>query len=130
MEYILIPFMVMIMIISALVLTLLLEAPVIWLGLGMHMHAEDKGKLVVNFLLINGITNITLNTCILAFGFFLSGPIGWGIVLLAELIIPIIEAKMYHYTTKEFSMKRLLVVCYLANVVSFLLGSWLLSFWG
>lgn len=128
MEYVLIPFMVMI--IKALFLTLLLEAPVIWLGLGIHTHAKERGKLVVNFLLINSITNIILNTCILAFGFFFGGPIGWGIVLLAELIIPLIEAKMYHYTTKEFSVKRLLVVCYLANAVSFLLGSWLLSVWG
>lgn len=128
MDYILIPFMVML--IKALVLTLLLEAPIIWLGLGVHMPAEEKGKLIVNFLLINAITNITLNTCILALGFFLSGPIGWGMVLLAELIIPVIEAWMYSYTTKEFSMKRLLVVCYLANAVSFLLGSWLLFGWG
>ncbi|MBQ8624634.1 MAG: hypothetical protein IJ419_00480 [Agathobacter sp.] len=118
---------------KALLLTLVLEAPVIWLGLGTRISEGNKRKLIVNFVLINAITNIAFNTLLYAFSLFiltLSGIILVYVIVILELIIPFIEAKMYRYTTNEFSMKRLLVTCYIANIVSFLLGSWIMSIWG
>lgn len=118
---------------KALLLTLVLEAPVIWLGLGTCISEGNKRKLIVNFILINAITNIAFNTLLYAFSLFiltLSGIILVYVIVILELIIPFIEAKMYRYTTNEFSMKRLLVTCYIANIVSFLLGSWIMSIWG
>ena len=106
----------------ALVITLVLEAPVIWLRLG--KDAKDKKKFMLNFVLINAITNITLNTCVLL-GFML-GPILYIGIIAAELVIPLIEAKMYQYTTKEFTWKELVVACYIANAVSFFIGSGLI----
>ena len=102
--------------------TLVLEAPVIWFGLA--KHASNKMRFMVNFVLINAITNITLNTCIMCS--FMLGPIVYIGIILAELMIPLIEAKMYQYTTKEFSWKKLVIVCYIANAVSFLLGTGLI----
>ncbi len=111
----------------ATLITLVLEAPVIWFCLG--RYAENTKKLMGNFILINGITNLTLNTAIFMLGLLY---VDWieQFVIIAELVIPIIEAGMFYFTTKEFSLKKLIVICYIANAISFLLGSWLISIVG
>lgn len=111
----------------ALFLTIILEFPVIWFG--MMRFAENQKKIFGNFLLINGITNLTLNVGILLI-LMIHGRSFWVETYIVELIIPMMEAIMFAFTTKEFSWKRLLITCYIANAVSFLLGGWLLSIWG
>ncbi len=108
----------------ALMGTFLLEAPVV--GYGLVRNVSDKRKLWMNFAIINAITNITINTFVML-GNWAGIWLAPGIII-AELVIPLVEAKMYQYTTDELSWKRLVVTCYIANAISFLLGSFMVSF--
>ena len=113
-----------------LLLTWGLEAAVIWFGMGILVPKGRRGKFISNFVLINAITNLSLNFLKLLMSLFLGTYIVWGIVIVLELMIPVIEAKMYRYTTSAFSLKRAIVTCYIANLFSFFVGSGSLYFWG
>lgn len=78
-------------------------------------HYDNLGKLVLNFLLINCITNLSLNTLVLIFGihYFTLG---------LELIIPIIEAYMFKYAGVTQNRKSILITCFIANLLSFIIG--------
>lgn len=98
----------------ALLLTILIEAVVI---LPLFRKYSDSFKgLCINFILVNAITNLTLNLIILFFS------LNVVMILVMELLIPLIEAFMYKVGHVKATWKRLTVVCYLSNVLSFTLG--------
>lgn len=101
----------MILLIAAAVLTCIIEAPIVYF----YLPKQIRANLILNIVLINLITNLTLNTCSLIF-------YSWGFVIVAELIIPIIEAYMYRYCYPQINIKKLLFICYLANAASFGFG--------
>lgn len=78
-------------------------------------HCESFGKLTINFVLINCITNLSLNIIVHIFG------IGHYILIL-ELLIPIIEAYMFRYAGVTRSGKAIFATCFAANLLSFIVG--------
>lgn len=98
----------------ALLLTILIEAVVI-LPL-FRKYSDSFKRLCINFILINAITNLTLNLCIFCFS------LNTVVIVMMELMIPLIEAFMYKVGHVEAGEKRLIGVCYLANAISFTLG--------
>lgn len=98
----------------ALLLTILIEAVVI-LPL-FRKYSDSFKRLCINFILVNAITNLTLNLFILFFS------LNVVMILVMELLIPLIEAFMYKVGHVKATWKRLTVVCYLSNVLSFTLG--------
>ena len=102
---------ILILLISALLITLLIES-VIVLPL-FHKHCNSFSKLVINFILINAITNLTLNTLIV---------IGIASANWLELIIPLIEAALFSYTGIKRSRKAIILICYIANFFSWAIG--------
>ncbi len=116
--------MVMLWLCLTVILTLILEFPIIWISFG--RRTKNKMRLFGNFVLINAITNLCLNAGIV-FDTYYSVGFGSSGILIAELIIPAIEAVMFRYATKEISWKRLLITCYIANAVSFLVGNLIMS---
>ena len=97
-------------------LTCLLETPIVW-----GFLRNDKCKdLILNCVLINLITNLTLNssTYLLVYAGIQTTVFVW----IAELIIPVIEAYMYRYCYSNISIKKLLLMAYIANAVSYITG--------
>ena len=97
--------------ILAAVLTCVIELPIIYCS----FKKEQCPKLVSNIILINLITNLTLNILNIFIGSI-------SFVIGAELLIPAIEAVMYQYCYHNIKIGKLLIVCYIANAISFGLG--------
>ena len=97
-------------------LTCLLETPIVW-----GFLRKDKCKdLMLNCVLINLITNLTLNSTVYLLVY--AGIRPEVFILIAELIIPVIEAYMYRYCYSHISIKKFLLMAYIANAVSFFIG--------
>lgn len=109
---------ILLQLVFALLLTLIVECFVI-LPL-FSRHCNNRNKLVYNFILINAITNLSLNSLILA---------GMDKIILAELIIPLIEAALFIYVGVKRSKLSIILICYVANLLSFGLGSVLSYFY-
>ena len=101
-----------------LVLTVVMETPVLLIGFR-NEKFNIKYKLLV-FILVNLITNLTLNGSVLVFRPDLK------IVIAAEILIVIAEALVYQ---KAFITKygKALPVSFLANAFSGIIGSYLLT---
>ncbi len=100
----------------AAILTCILEAPIVYLFLSRN-KCQD---ILLNIVLINVITNVTLNM-VLSILRFHQVPTTL-FTLIAEWIIPIIEAWMYKYCYKHIPIGKLLLLCYIANLFSYLTG--------
>ena len=92
-------------------LTCIIELPIIYFC----FRKERLSNLISNIVLINLITNLTLNVAniLIQSNMF---------VYSAEIIIPAIEAAMYQYCYHKISITKWLIVCYMANAISFGLG--------
>lgn len=105
---------IFITIISALLATLVIESFII-LPL-FRSHCVNFSKLILNFILINAITNISLNTIlIISRGRF-------DITLLGELFIPLIEAQLFKIAGVTRNRKSTIIICYFANFLSYVVG--------
>lgn len=104
-----------IFLLPALLLTLIIESFII-LPL-FFRHCNSVPKLVINFILINAITNLAVNTLIVFFT-----TMGINLIFFLELVIPVIEAIMFSYSGVKRSFKSLTLICYIANILSFTLG--------
>ena len=93
--------MIIYLIIAA-TLTCLIESPIVYL----YLHKQAKKDLILNIILINLITNLILNVT----NMLISSVI---FVLIAEAVIPVIEAYMYRYCYPSINIKKLLFICYL-----------------
>lgn len=76
---------------------------------------EKLQNLILNIVLINLITNLTLNIL----NIIIQSP---NFVIGAEIIIPAIEAVMYQYCYPKIKISKWLTICYIANAVSFGIG--------
>lgn len=100
---------------AAAILTILIEAVIIIPAF--YKHSLNKRQLVFNVILVNAITNITLNLIV-----YMAGSLRLYVIVAGELVIPVIEGLMYKAGTLKLSDKRIIGICYLANIVSFSVG--------
>ena len=96
--------------------TNLIEMPVIFVVF--KRYSDNHKRLVINIILINIITNMSLNS-ILVTGFLENTP-RYIFVAVMELLIPLWEALMYYKTLNGIGKAKLIVTCYIANILSFL----------
>lgn len=101
------------------VLTIILEVPFVYFTLGKMVG--DKKKLVVNSVLINIITNVSLSMCSIIAN-MMRASIEILILIPLEMLIVIIEACMYRYATKEVTLKIAMVISFFANLFSCVVG--------
>ncbi len=99
----------------AVVLTILIESLIIIPAF--YKYSVSKRQLILNVILINAITNITLNSVL-----YMSGSLWWYSVIAGELVIPAIEGLMYKAGALRLGTKRVIGICYIANIVSFFMG--------
>lgn len=97
------------------ILTIITEYPVIRISFG------KQKNIVANVVLINSITNIALNMIIIPI-------LSEKYIFILEALIVFVEMYMYKWCYKELSYKRILLTSLLANVVSFIVGLFIL-FW-
>ena len=95
----------------AAILTCIAEAPIIYLAL----RKNKPKKLFLCIILINLTTNLSLNIANLFFQSF-------AFIILAELVIPIMEAYMYRLFYPKISAANLLSITYIANAFSLGIG--------
>lgn len=100
----------------AAILTCILEAPIVYL----FLSRNKCQNILLNIILINVITNVTLNMVLSILRFYQVPTTLF--TLIAEGIIPIIEAWMYKYCYKPIPVGKLLILCYMANLFSYLTG--------
>lgn len=107
--------MIVLHLLEAVLLTCLIETPLIC-----QLFSKYKLKsLIFNTILINCITNLTLNLFVIAFH-----NITWICIFIciAELLIPIIEWQMFLYCYNELPLKKVLFISYFVNACSFIIG--------
>lgn len=119
MIYILAPILMPILMLAGTIgLTLVIEYPIIY-GMGI----TKNGRYIVA---VNALTNVVLNSgtlLIYAISFVRSNEPGifiW-ILLMEFAVIPISEALLY-IKVSEASKKKVVLVTYIANILSFLIG--------
>lgn len=100
----------------AAILTCILEAPIVYLFLSRN-KCQD---ILLNIVLINVITNVTLNMVLSILRFYQAPTTAFTFI--AEGIIPIVEAWMYKYCYRHIPIGKLLLLCYIANLFSYLTG--------
>lgn len=100
----------------ALIVTLIIESLIIFPCF--RSHCDNLRKLAINFLLINAITNLSLNILVGIFGVS-------TFALLLELIIPLVEARMFRYAGVTGKRRFIVIICYIANLLSFAIGYYL-----
>lgn len=100
----------------AAILTCILEAPIVYLFLSRN-KCQD---ILLNIVLINVITNVTLNMVLSILRFYQVPTTLF--TLIAEGVIPIIEAWMYKYCYRHIPIGKLLFLCYIANLFSYWTG--------
>lgn len=103
------------------VLTTILEAPFVLIG---FRKSEYKHKVLL-LILVNSLTNIVLNSILLAF--MHSFDWYWTMVFILEVLVVVSEAVLYRVYIKDLSPKRIAIVCILANLFSFVLGYFILA---
>ena len=91
-------------------------------------YASNRRKLILNVILINVITNITLNLILVVVDFRILETkmlhrMRWFLILLGELLIPLLEAFLYEQGDLQIGRKRVIETCYLANALSFGVGA-------
>lgn len=84
------------------------------------LNKEQLKYLTLNVILINLITNLTLNLLILLF--VACNIYHVWFVIIAELIIPIIEYFMFRYYYSQINQKKLFLLCWIANIASVTIG--------
>ncbi len=112
---------------SALLLTILIETPIILIGFRKEKHfIGGIGKLILNSVLINAITNVTMNALISLIGPYALFILGSGFIiflLVLEALVVCVERKMFNYVFDDaVSGGKVTRVVLLANAVSFLIG--------
>ena len=100
----------------AAILTCILEAPIVYL----FLSRNKCQNILLNIVLINVITNVTLNMVLSILRFYQAPTTAFTFI--AEGIIPIIEAWMYKYCYKHIPVGKLLILCCIANLFSYLTG--------
>ena len=103
-------------ILPALLLPLIMESFIIF-PLFRH-HCNSTSKLVINFILINAITNLSL----IALFLLLMTTDMAELPFLLMLSVPLIEASMFSYSGVKKSLKSIILTCYIANILSFVIG--------
>lgn len=84
-------------------------------------HCKSFPKLLINFLLINCITHLTL------FSYpIISEGENWRILIFLLILFPLIEAFLYKYAGVNRNMKSIIQICYIANVLSYILVLYIL----
>lgn len=106
--------------ILALAMTIILEGMIILPSF--RSHCKSFNKLLINFVLINCITNLSLNTLLL-----FVGKQHTTILIILELCIPLIEAYLFRFVGTTRNKKFTIIICYIANAFSFIIGTNLLS---
>lgn len=86
-------------------------------------HYDNFRKLVINFILINCITNLSLNILVLIFNINL-------FTLALELIIPVAEAYMFEYAGVNRRRSTIVTICFIANILSFIIGIFIFGYLG
>ena len=87
------------------------------------MKREKLHHLKLNTILINAITNLTLNISIVILSILqaTNGIIN-GFTICAELMIPVVEYFMFQYCYPNLNKKKLLITSVILNATTFILG--------
>lgn len=105
--------------------TFLLETPVMIVGLIRQIRAIGIGRLVLTSLLVNFVTNLSLNTILALVGHFLEGSAFVRICAVAALEVAVYftESALYRQSfCPEASRRAVNLTVLAANVFSFAIG--------
>ncbi len=87
------------------------------------MKQEKLQNLKLNTILINLITNLTLNISLIVLSLVgLKTEFINGFTIAAELIIPIVEYFMFLYCYPQLNKKKLFFTSLMANAITFAVG--------
>lgn len=109
----------------ALSLTILIETPVMFCGFFKERKAIGTGYLLLYCVLINSITNISINTIINIFRWLLhpSVVIYWVVVAVLEILVAVSEICLFKMAVSKYvGMLKISVTVIVANIVSFGMG--------
>lgn len=104
-------------VLPALLATLVIEA--IFILPFFRSHCENFPKLVINFILINAITNLSINSLLIL-------TKGASMGLLLDLFVPLIEAYMFKFGGVTRSNKSTVIICYISNIFSYIAGLYII----
>lgn len=87
------------------------------------MKQEKLQNLKLNTILINLITNLTLNLSLVILSWLQVTPFCInGFTIIAEFIIPIAEYFMFSYCYPQIKKKKLFLTSLILNVITFIIG--------
>jgi len=99
-------------------LTIIIEFPIVWFL--MNKQYRDK-RLAITIILMNTITNLSLNTCIE----YLHAVDYYNLVTIGEILVVISEAFVLRYIY-DLGWKRCLMISLVANIASFVIGNFIM----
>lgn len=104
-------------------LTVLIETPIMLLGMVGKIRKLGFLRIVLNSVLVNLITNLTLNAILLVNSYF-GYPSGRMVLtMILEVVVLVAEGAMYCFAFGEkISKIRVCCVTLVANAVSFIVG--------
>lgn len=105
--------------------TIIIETPVMIVGLGPERKSVGVKRIIINSVLVNAITNLTLNLILAVTRGYLTDSERVYFVLagVLEIAVYIAECAMYHIAFKEnVSSRRINLTVLAANVLSLVIG--------
>lgn len=102
--------------IHPLILTILIELTLLYI-----VFKDKYKKFFLNIILINAITNLTLNCIYFALILLEQKNINIFIIFF-EILIPLIECCMFKFCYNDIDIKKNLLIFYIVNIISFTVG--------